>query len=303
MSLIRFFILFAQLLTTGAVCAAPVVNLLLTDQKSASVEFASEFRKALARIAPAVEVRENEVIEETSAAPQKIIVAVGSPSFQQAIQKAKRSPVIGALLPRFVYERALLQTTGTTTTSAVFLDQPEERQMAMLSLLPGPPVTVGFIRTANNVMSLSRLRSSAARYRLKIHEEVVSADYDLAAAVQNAAGQSDVILAAPDPVIFSPQTIAGILLSTYRARVPLAGFSPAYTRAGALVSLHSSIRQLAEQTAAMVRTVAAGGGLPAPQAPVEFEVSINRQVARSLGLELPAEATVTERVKALERLP
>lgn len=286
----------------GSACAEYAVTLFVPDQKAANREFAQAFQRALKRLAPALTVRESATPDEL-AEPPGLVVAVGSQAFQQAVQRSKRVPVVGALLPRFAYERVLQQSPVTVATSAVFLDQPEERQLAMLSLLPGPPVTVGVIRSASNVLSMPRLRAGAAKYRLKLREEMVSAEHDLAAAIQNIAGQVDVILATPDPTIFSPQTIPGILLSAYRARVPLAGFSPAYTRAGALLSLHSSIDQLAEQTAEMVRAAGAGSVLPAPQAPVEFEISINRQVARSMGIELPAESALVDRIKGRERAP
>lgn len=301
MSSLRFLILLALLLSAGAASAAPLVSLLVADQKAANVEFASAFRKALTRLAPTVEVRETEVFDETSAASPKVIVAVGSQSFLQAIQKSKRAPVVAALLPRYAYERVLQQATGGVATSAVFLDQPEDRQLAMLSLLPGPPDTIGIFRSASNVLSLPRLRAGAAKYRLKLREEQVSAEHDLASAIQNMSAHADVILATPDPAIFSPQTIPGILLSAYRSRVPLVGFSPAYTRAGALVSMHSSVVQLAEQTAEMIRLMVAGGSVPAPQVPSDFEVSINRQVARSMGIELPVEGVLAERIRARER--
>lgn len=301
MSSIRLLILLALMFSAGAASAAPVVGLLVADQKAANIEFAGAFRKSLARIAPAVEVQETDLFDDASASSLKVIVAVGSQSFQQAIQKSKRAPVVAALLPRYAYERVLQQATGAVSASAVYLDQPEDRQLAMLSLLPGPPDTIGVFRSASNVLSMPRLRAGAAKYRLKLREESVSADHDLASAIQNMSAHADVILATPDPAIFSPQTIPGILLSAYRSRVPLVGFSPAYTRAGALVSLHSSVPQLAEQAAELIRQMVVGGGVPVPQAPNDFEVSINRQVARSMGIELPSEAVLVERIKARER--
>lgn len=303
MSILRFLIFFVVLAAARSACADPVVSVFVPDQKAANREFAQAFQRALKRLAPTVVVRETAALDDAAEPPPSLVVAVGSVAFQQAAQRAKRAPVIAALLPRFAYERVLQQSTVAVATSAVFLDQPEERQLAMLSLLPGPPGTVGVIRSTSNVLSMPRLRAGAAKFRLKLREEVLSADHELAAAIQNIAGQVDVILATPDPTIFSPQTIPGILLSAYRARVPLAGFSPAYTRAGALLSLHSSIDQLAEQTAEMVRVVNAGGALPAPQVPAEFELSINRQVARSMGIELPAESIMVERIKGRERAP
>ena len=298
MLIVRFLIL-VLLMTAWLARADTVVSVFVPDQKAANKEFSEALQRALARLSVTVSVREVQAIDGVVAGG--LVVAVGSQAFQEAQRKSAGRAVIGAMLPRHAYERVLQQAAAGVPTSAVFLDQPEERQLALVSLLPGPPATIGVIRSDNAVISWARLRAAAARYRFKLQEESLSADSDLAAAIQNVSGQTDVILATPDPAVFSPQTISGILLSAYRSRVPLVGFSPAYTRAGALLSLHSSVQQLAAQTAEMVRVVAAGGALPAPQVPTHFEVSVNRQVARSLGVELPSEIVLVDHLRALER--
>ena len=53
----------------------------------------------------------------------------------------------------------------------------------------------------------------------------------------------------------------------------------------------------------MARSVLQGRGLPAqPQYPQDFNVSVNEQVARSLGLKLDASA-LNERLRLMERVP
>lgn len=302
-SCLRLLLLCTLLLSGGSAFANQVVTLLVTEQKLANREFADAFVSALRRMAPGLTVRETAALDEEPESPQRIVVAVGSLAFRFSIQKARQPRVIAALVPRLSFEKLLQQYGGGGPTSAIYLDQPEDRQMALISLLPGPPATVGIVQSASGGISPSRLRSAAQKYRLKLNEETVSSERELASAVQLLTGQSDVMLATPDPGVFNPQSIQSILLSTYRARVPLIGFSPAYTKAGALLSLHSSVRQLAEQTAEMVRQAAAGSSLPAPQSPREFELSVNRQVARSMGIELPSEATLVEQLRNRERQP
>ena len=53
----------------------------------------------------------------------------------------------------------------------------------------------------------------------------------------------------------------------------------------------------------VARSVLQGRGLPAqPQYPQDFNVSVNEQVARSLGLKLDANA-LNERLRLMERVP
>ena len=298
----RIALLLALVLASGRLFANPAVLIFAPEQKVASQEFVDALLGALERTAPALAVKQVQSLPEGTGDASTLIVAVGSQAFQTGLQQAKSSRVIAVLVPRSGYEK-ILQSFSGRQSSAVFLDQTEERQLALISLLPGPPGNVGVIRASSDAPAVRRLRASAQKFRLKLTEASVTAEHDLAQAVQSLIGESDVILATPDPAVFNPQTIQSILLSSYRARIPLIGFSPAYTKAGALLSVHSSVRQLADQTAEMVRQTMLGNGLPSPQSPQNFEVSINRQVARSMGIELPTEGVLADWLRNRERQP
>ena len=296
---IRILIFFAALFTAVASYADHAVTLLLSDQKPASREFSDAFQKSLKRIAPALAIKEVTTLSDAQDGSQKVIVAVGSAAFQSGMKNSKKSPVVAALLPHLSYERLVSQANDVGTT-AVFLDQSEDRQMSLLSMLPGSPSMIGTMRSASTGISFSRLRTAAQKKGVKLQEELVSSERELAMAIQNLTAKTEVILATPDPDVYNPQTIQSILLTAYRARIPLVGFSPAYTRAGALISLHSSVGQLAEQTAEVVKVIGAGGAVPGAQSPRLFEISINRQVARSLGFDLPTEAAFADGLRLHE---
>ena len=116
---------------------------------------------------------------------------------------------------------------------------------------------------------------------------------------------TDVLLALPDPQVFNGLTIQNILTAAYRQRVPLAGFSPAYVKAGALLALYSTPAQLGAQSGEIARAVLAGRPLPPPQAPREFSVGVNADVARSLGIAVDADsgAKWAEQLRLKERAP
>lgn len=285
----------------GIVTALPLradtVAVLLSDQRGTYGEFADALAGALRRALPAARLRQVQTVEETSAPDVRIVVAVGSAAQQAVAARPVRPPVLAVLTPRLAVDRVFEKAARV---SALYLDHPEERQLTLLSLLPAGVGSVGFVSSPASAMSLPRLRLAAQRLKVKLVEVPVTAEREVARAVQEASVQSEVLLAHPDPGVFNPQTIQNILLTTYRARVPVFGFSPAYTRAGALLSLHSTPLQLAEQAADMTRQFWQTGQLPAPQYPRDFEISVNRQVARSLGIDLPAETVLVERLKQRE---
>jgi putative tryptophan/tyrosine transport system substrate-binding protein len=103
----------------------------------------------------------------------------------------------------------------------------------------------------------------------------------------------------PDAAIYNRNNIANILLTSYRAQVPLFGFSPSYVKAGALAAVYSQPAQIAQQVAEIIQNLPANGPLPAPQSPRYFSVSVNSQVKLSLELTMDSEAQLLQKLKQL----
>jgi ABC-type uncharacterized transport system substrate-binding protein len=112
---------------------------------------------------------------------------------------------------------------------------------------------------------------------------------------------SDALLALPDPFIYSRETAQSILLTSYRYQKPVFGYSQPYVRAGALAGVYSNTKQLAKQAAEIaIKSQQEIGGLPPPQAPKYFSVMINRQVGRSLKIQLTDEESIHKKMVEAE---
>jgi putative tryptophan/tyrosine transport system substrate-binding protein len=141
---------------------------------------------------------------------------------------------------------------------------------------------------ANELRGSTRERDLA----LNLAEAVDSAN--VYSALQQVLPTSDALLALPDPVTFNATTVYGVMLTTYRAQVPVIGFSEGLVKAGALLGLYSTSAQVGRQGAEIAsRTLAGESGLPAPQYPRYFTVRVNGTVARSLGIPIAEEAVLT----------
>lgn len=110
--------------------------------------------------------------------------------------------------------------------------------------------------------------------------------------------EADVLLAQPDPAIYNRDYVKALLLTAYRQGKPMVGPSAAFVRAGALASLHATPEVIADEVVAALGIFERTGRLP-PKASVErFQVVVNPQVARSLGVVLPPEAEILRRMDA-----
>jgi hypothetical protein len=237
----------------------------------------------------------------------ELIVTVGLAAAQAVAPREDASaaapPTLCLLIPRQSFEK-LAASRGAAAQrrlSALFIDQPLSRQFELLRLALPEKHRVGIVLGPASRELEGELRGQAHGKELEPAFATVGERSGLYAALQALIPQSDVLLLLPDPVAINADTVYGLLLTSYRAQVPVVGFSEGLLNAGALLSLYSSAQQQGRQAAEMVRRLLAHeGGLPPPQYPRYFTVRVNGSVARSLGLHLPGEQELQTALGARE---
>ena len=111
-------------------------------------------------------------------------------------------------------------------------------------------------------------------------------------------GEDDVLLALPNPDIYNANHAKSIILSTYHANVPIIAYSKSFAKAGALISLYSSIDNIAEKTASVVNNIITDGPLNKKEYyPDNFTIEINSAVARSLNINIDSEKMLKRKIK------
>jgi ABC-type uncharacterized transport system substrate-binding protein len=227
----------------------------------------------------------------TSSKPEpQWVVAIGATA-QRAMQElfaddATPPPLLSLLVPRFAFER--IADSGRLragTLTAVFLDQPPVRQLDLIRLALPEARNLGMLVGAESRAHVIAFDKAAKERGIKLVTAQVEAEL-LFATLQAMLPEVDALLAVPDPAIFNSNTAANILMAAYRNQVPLVGFSPAYVKAGALLAVYSTPVQIGTRGGELLRQGLAGRNLPPPQWPGDFVVSVNQDVARSLGFVL-----------------
>jgi ABC-type uncharacterized transport system substrate-binding protein len=211
----------------------------------------------------------------------KLVIAVGMKAARFLSSSAV--PVLNVFVPRTGYEK--LQIAAAAVSSAIYMDQPLERQLALLSVALPEAKGIGILY-ATRPAELESLRKLATENQFTLHVQHIDQQHSLASALTELLEVSEVLFVLPDAEVYSSDTIRNILLETYRKRVPMIGISQSYVRAGALCAVYSTPQQIAKQTAEVIQYFLVSSQLPASQYPKEFEVSVNTQVARSLGLSI-----------------
>lgn len=237
--------------------------------------------------------------------PPRVYVALGSQATAALAASQLSAPVLAALIPRSSFERVLRSSArkASANFTAIYLDQPVQRQLSALRLALPQAKRVGVLWGPDSWPGAPALRSLAVANSLSLTEAGLEGNFNVFPDLQQALNGSDVLLALADPLVFNSASIQNILLTTFRAGVPMVAFSPAYVRAGALLALHASPVQVGRQAGALVLSALRGQLLP--EQPVEsndFEVSVNEHVARAFNLSLDAKA-LRLILRRLEHLP
>lgn len=227
-----------------------------------------------------------------------LIVAVGVRAAQDMVALNLSAPILTTLIPRQAFEKISRQR-DSRQLSAVFLDQPLARQMELVRLALPERARIGVVLGPESQDALKAVQAASKEARFGLAVEKISTAEELLPALQRVLADSDVLLALPDPLVFNKGTVQSLLLTTYRSQDPVIGFSQAYVKAGALAAVYSTPDQAGRQAGEMLLHALGGKVwlLPPPEYPKYFSVSVNYQVARSLGISVGDESVLYQKLK------
>ena len=272
------------------------IALVLSDRGSAYADFANTLEDALAGTSWNISARHQADSLPPLAGPAEIVVTVGSEALRKTLGRSDNPPILATLLPRQSYEKILAEFRRPARISAIYLDQPPARQAAFIHhLLPGQKRT-GMLLSGETRNLPGQYRQAFSNSGLSLDSEDADTENSLLPALNALLNRVNVLLAVPDSNIYHRNNIKPILITAFRYQRPVIGYSPAFVNAGALAAIHSTPAQIARQTAETI--VAHGTNLPLPSAPNQFAITINTNVAQSLGLTIPDEATIRRAMAA-----
>lgn len=222
-------------------------------------------------------------VDETPNVPD-LYIAVGMKAASKLASSAV--PTLSVLVPKAGYDRLPRpDPQHASPHSAIYLDQPLERQVALLLAALPDTRQVGVLYSASPP-ELQHVRRLFADRHVNLHDRAVDGSHPLNDSLDSLLNESEVLFALADADIYNAGTIRNILLTTYRKKIPLVGISQAFVKAGALCAVFTTPEQFAEQTAIATQKFAESDKLPPAQYPSGFEVLVNTQVARSLELRI-----------------
>lgn len=232
-----------------------------------------------------------------------LVLAIGSLTTHEMLATTLDTSLLAVMIPREAY--LAIRPSKGNMSSAIYIDQPYSRQLSLAKAIKPESKTLSvFIRkdgidTEHTKNELTEAASGTGlNIRFHLFDDRDLSESNLYQSLDNAVAESDSLLALPDKHIYNSRTIRNILLSSYRNKVPVIGFSHAFIKAGAVAAVYSTPEEIGKQAGELIEKffISDSRHLTAPQYPVYFSVSVNEQVAQSLGLNLPSVQDLEQRL-------
>lgn len=290
-------------------------TLLLADDAPGHVEFARALRLAqptaevlrlpagTAAFPPAANAGVRTRSLRAAVPPERLTVAVGATAARAALERGGSEPLLLAMLSRLDYEglRPLPALRVPGRRIGVLLREPSFVDQLVLAsaVLPGRR-RLGLVATAESEPLLRELQQAAAGGDWSLQLAQAPDALSLAGALRAVLPRSDLLLVLPDTIGSSQAATLAVLHAGASAGVPVIGSNEGLVRSGALAAAVATPALLARQAHALGRRLAAGPGPgaagPVVESAAPAEARVNPTVARSLGLVLPSEQALSERL-------
>lgn len=231
-----------------------------------------------------------------------LLVTIGKRAMIAASQRKTSPPILSTLIPRQAFKqyRPALAATNKRVT-AIYIDTAPEKQVLLAKLLLGKLQTVGILVSKDITPGKQQIHNLVKKTGLKSTIVSVSQMDNIIRKLSRVISNSDVLLALPDPLIFNRNTARNILLTTYRKRIPIIGFSANYVKAGALAAVYSTPEQIANQTGKAIIDILDSSS-PFPKNgryPEQYSIAVNRNVAHSLAISVPNNALLKKELQKM----
>ena len=218
-----------------------------------------------------------------------LVVAVGLKAALAAKVEIHDIPIVYMMiLDPLKHEITTANMTGT------LLEVPLDRQIKIIRTFLPTVHRIGTLydpaKTASRVMEAARQASISG---FQFQEYPVESEKDVPQQLRTLLSADEALWLMPDSTVLTNESIQFILESALARQIPVIGFSPEFTRLGALLSISVNYGNVGRETGLLVKRILDREGLlPLNPVPIErLKISVNLKTARFLGITFPKELT------------
>lgn len=225
------------------------------------------------------------VLQAIKATNPSLVLTLGSPATEAVLREMKDIPIIAGM----VMKEAEL-TNGKNATGIV-LEFPLQTHISWIQqLLPGKKTIGALFNSQENTGTIEQARRIIEDSGLTLYAKKVETPRDLPDALESLSHRADVLWGLTDSVVLSPETAKGILLFSFRNRIPFVGLSTSWVKAGAVYALDRDYVDIGVQCGELAEQVLKGVNIQTlkPQPPRKVLYALNLKSITHMKLDLSA---------------
>jgi putative ABC transport system substrate-binding protein len=216
-------------------------------------------------------------------------VVVGRSALEQWLRQPSSQRVLTLLVTRYDWQQlAILHPELAQRGTALHVDPSPRAQLRLAQSISPNPTRVGLLIHEDADLLALGLDAEALQASELVVTRSAGSDEEIMQDLASLLEKSDALIAIPDARLYGPQNFRHVLLSAYRQRKPVIGFSGAGVRAGCLMAPYVNGEDLADAAIRRIRQLRqwpANRPLPPSQDLQPSEIRVNEEVAKTLGLQ------------------
>lgn len=224
--------------------------------------------------------------------PYALIVTIGTAAADEAVKQDTNTPLLNIFIPKNAFETIYAgRPNRSREISAIYLDQPLQRLVRLAVILKPQAKRFGAVFGPISKSTQPEISQLITEHGAHLSYSLLGEDENPVAVLRPIVAESDLFIAIPDHAIFNKAIARWILYLSFQQKIPVIGFSRAYTNAGAIASVFSSPDNVGRHAAELITDKLENENkeISPPQYPRYFTISTNPAVARSMNIPLPLE--------------
>ena len=216
-----------------------------------------------------------------------LVVAVGLKAALAAKQEIGDIPIVFMM----ILDPQKYQLNGSNMTGTL-LEIPVDRQLKLLRTFLPTKHKLGILYDPSKTSSrIKDAEPHAAANEFQLQGFPVTNEKEVPQQLRALLATDEALWLMPDSTVLTDESIRFILESALAQHVPVIGFSPEFTRLGALLSLSVNYGEVGRETGVLAKRILDGERiLPLRPIPVErMKITVNLKTARFLGITFPKE--------------
>jgi putative ABC transport system substrate-binding protein len=216
-----------------------------------------------------------------------LVVAVGLKAALAAKSEIVDTPVVYMM----ILDPQKHQLNGANMTGTL-LEIPVDRQLKLLHTFLPTTHKLGILYDpSKSNPKIKDVESQAIANEYRLQGFPVTSEKEVPQQLRALLSSVEALWLMPDSTVLTDESIRFILESALAQHVPVIGFSPEFTRLGALLSFSVNYGEIGRETGVLAKRILDGERiLPLKPLPVErLKVTVNLKTARFLGITFPKE--------------